>query len=142
MERWAPPAFHSSRSFLSPDPNSRSKPRREGYHRGNHVWGPNRLYTHPSPGTVSSLSDSLAGMTVLPWTPKSLGLFLQLRDLFPCFPGFLGRAKVGMALVKRVVGHFRANLVVTLCVLQTGGSLEPQANGETPQVAVVVRPGM
>lgn len=47
-----------------------------------------------------------------------------------------------MALVKRVVGHFRANLVVTLCVLQTGGGLEPQANGETPQVAVVVRPGM
>lgn len=72
MERWAPPAFHSFRSFLSPDPNSRSKPRREGYHRGNHVWGPNRLYTHPSPGTVCSLSDCLAGMAELQehWKPR------------------------------------------------------------------------
>lgn len=46
-----------------------------------------------------------------------------------------------MALVKRVVGLFKAKLV-TLCVLQTGVGLEPQANGETPQVAVVVRPGV
>lgn len=27
------------------------------------------------------------------------------------------------------------------CVLQTGGGLEPQPNGESPQVAVIIRPG-
>lgn len=31
--------------------------------------------------------------------------------------------------------------LITLCVLQTGGSLEPQPNGESPQVAVIIRPG-
>lgn len=39
------------------------------------------------------------------------------------------------------MGFFRANLVIFLYVLQAGGGLEPQANGETPQVAVIVRPG-
>lgn len=79
-------------------------------------------------------------MAVLTWVPKSFDLFFQLRDFFPCLPGFLGRVKVEMALIEKGCGPFRANLV-TLCVLQTGGGLEPQANGETPQVAVVVRPG-
>lgn len=90
MERWAAPVSHLARSFFSPDPNSRPKPRREGYHGGDHVWGPHCLHTHTSPGTVCPLSDALTGMAVLPCIPRSLDLFLQLRDLFPCFPGFLG----------------------------------------------------
>ena len=68
-------------AFFSPDPNSRPKPRREGYHRGDHVWGPNCLHTHPSPGTVYPLSDALTGMAVLPWIPRSLGLFSSTKGL-------------------------------------------------------------
>lgn len=116
MERWAPLASHSSRSFLSPDPNSRSKPRREGYHRGDHVWGPHRLHTHPSPGTVCSLSEALATMAVLTRTLKSFDLFFQLRDLFSCFPGFLGRLKVEMALVEKGCGPLQGKLGNSLCL--------------------------
>ena len=77
----AAPVSHLSCSFFSPDPNSRPKPRREGYHRGDHVWGPNCLHTHPSPGTVYPLSDALTGMAVLPWIPRSLGLFSSTKGL-------------------------------------------------------------
>lgn len=74
MERWAPSASHSFYSFFSPDPNSRPKPRREGYHRRDHVWGPHCLHTHSSPGTVISLSDALVWTAILPEIPQSLDL--------------------------------------------------------------------
>lgn len=57
----------------------------------------------------------MAGMAVVPWTPKFFGLFLQLRDLFPCFPGFLGRAKVEMALVKKGCGTLQGKVGNPLC---------------------------
>lgn len=54
-------------------------------------------------------------MAVLTWVPKSFDLFFQLRDFFPCFPGFLGRVKVEMALIEKGCGPLQGKLGNPLC---------------------------